>query len=230
MWLLSHEGGVNPVIAIDWNKRCSVSWNAWDICLSIRPGTPFGPAALWDGVRRKASCMMAGVMHPTIIGAESVGTRWMRLIQVKGAPGGSEGSGDKATVSKCESLVITSSRAVMRRPAVSSRSIERSLGKEELSDAAVAARIMDFSATLIFVRSIRSRALPYRNRRMLRAWRMSSRVALLGPLNTVWNWEGVESTSTYRSCLLRNLTDAMSLGRGGGELRAQGEDSANFLP
>ena len=94
--------------------------------------------------------MMAGVMHPTIIGAESVGAGWMCIIKGKGSPGGSEGSGDRAIVSGCASLVITSSGVVMRRSVVSFRSIARSVGREGLSDAPSAARIMNFSATLGF--------------------------------------------------------------------------------
>jgi hypothetical protein len=88
----------------------------------MRPGTLSGPAALWLGVRRKASCMMAGVIHPEIIGVEADGVGWMYPSQGKGAPGRSVGSGDRAIVSIWVILAIAYSGAVMRRPVVSFRS------------------------------------------------------------------------------------------------------------
>jgi len=84
----------------------------------MRSGTLSGPAALWLGVRRKASCMMAGVIHPEIIGVEADGVGWVCPSQGKGAPGESVGSGDRTTVSIYIILAITSSGAVMRRPVV----------------------------------------------------------------------------------------------------------------
>ncbi len=112
---------------------------------------PSGPAALLHGVRRKASCMIAGVIHPAIIGAEVVGDGQMCLIQGKGAPGRSEGSGERATVSIYASLEINSSGEVMRRSMISSRSSERSVGREEVSVAPFAVRRIDFSDTLGFL-------------------------------------------------------------------------------
>jgi hypothetical protein len=100
------------------------------MCLSIRSGTPFSPAALWLGVRRSASCMMAIVIHSEIIGVEDAGVGWMCPSQGKGAPGGSVGSGDRAIVSICVILAITSSGVVMRRPVVSSRITDRLVGRE----------------------------------------------------------------------------------------------------
>ena len=93
----------------------------------MRPGTPSGPAALWLGVWRKASCMMVGVMQPEII--EDAGVGWTCLSHGKGVPGGSVGSGDTAAVSICAILATTSAGAVMSWPVISSRIMERSVGR-----------------------------------------------------------------------------------------------------
>ncbi len=99
------------------------------MCLRMRPGTPSGPADLWLGVRRNASCMMAGVMQPEIIGIEDAGLGWTCLSHGKGAPEGSVGSGDKAAVSICAILATTSAGAVMRWPLILSRIMERFVGR-----------------------------------------------------------------------------------------------------
>ena len=98
-------------------------------------------------------------MHSAIIGAEAVGKGWMCPIQGKGAPEGSEGFGESATVSICASLVITSSGEVMRRHVISSRSTERSVGRDGVSVVPFAVRKIYFSATLGFLISVRNRAL-----------------------------------------------------------------------
>ena len=134
------------------------------MCFSMRPGNPSGTAALLFGMRRIASCMKAGVIHLEIIGVEADGVRWTCPSHGKGAPGGSVGSGDMVIFSICVSLAITSSGAVMRRPVVSSRSTERSVGREGASSAPSDVRRMDLSATLGFFMNMRSRALPYRTR------------------------------------------------------------------
>lgn len=90
-------------------------------------------------------------MHPTIIGAEAFGDGLMCPIQGKGAPGGSEGSGERASVSIWVSLEMTSSGEVTIRLVVCSRSTERSVGGEGLSVAPSAVRRIDFSATLGFL-------------------------------------------------------------------------------
>ena len=68
------------------------------MCLRTRPGTPSGLVALRLGVRRSASCIMVGVVHPVTIGMDEddVGRTWAN--HGKGAPGGSVGFGDKAAV------------------------------------------------------------------------------------------------------------------------------------
>jgi hypothetical protein len=77
--------------------------------------------------------MTGGVIHPGIIGVEDAGVGWMCPSQEKGAPEGGVGFMDKATVSICVILAITSSGAVMRRPVVSSGVTERSVGREGVS-------------------------------------------------------------------------------------------------
>ena len=104
--------------------------------------------------------MMVGVMHPTIIGIEADGVGWMCPNHGKGAPGGREGSGDMAIVSSCVILAIASSGEVMRRPVISSRRTEISVGKEGVSVVFSALRNIDFSATLGFFKNMRRRALP----------------------------------------------------------------------
>jgi hypothetical protein len=120
-----------------------------------------GPAALWFGVRRKDSCMMAGVIHPVIIGVEVNGVGWTCPSQGNGAPGGSVGSGETATVSILVILAITLSGAVIRRPVVSSRITKSSLGSEGVSFTPFVVRIIYLSTTLGFFRKRRSKALPY---------------------------------------------------------------------
>jgi len=156
------------------------------MCLSMRPVTPSGPVALWLGVRRRASYMMVGGIHPEIIGVEAAGVGGMCPSQGKRAPGGSVGSGDRATFSICVILAITSSGAVMRRSVVSSRITERSIGREEgVSVTPSVVRRINLSATLGFLIKKRSMTLPYRMRRRLRASRSSIRVILLRPLKRV---------------------------------------------
>jgi hypothetical protein len=151
----------------------------------MRPGTPSGPAASWLGVRCRASCMVAGVIHLEIIGVEAACVGWMCPSQKKEAPGGSVGSRDRATVSICVILAITSCGAVMMRPVVSSRITERSTCGEGVSIIPSVVRILNLSAALGFLINRRSKALPYRMRRRLRTWRMSIQVTLLRPLKHV---------------------------------------------
>ena len=76
-----------PATAIDLNKMCRASWNIGGMCLRISPGTSSGPAALWLGERRKAFCMMTGVMQPEIIGIEDAGVGRTCPSHGKGPPG-----------------------------------------------------------------------------------------------------------------------------------------------
>ena len=57
----------------------------------MTPGNPSVPAALWLGVWRKASYMMAGVIHPKIIGVDIDRVGWDALAKEKGPPGGAWG-------------------------------------------------------------------------------------------------------------------------------------------
>jgi len=150
--------------------------------LSTSPGTPYGPAALWFGVRRRASWKMVGVIWSINIVTEEVGVGWTWPSHGNGAPGGSVGSGDRAFVSNFSSCVITSVGVVSRRPDVSSRRTERSVGRVGLSGAPSEMRRMDLRAKLGFFTNTRRSALPYFRRRRLRAWRMRRRVAFLSPL------------------------------------------------
>jgi len=101
------------------------------MCFKTRPGTPSGPAALWFGVRRRASCIIVGVFRPDIvcIGEVGVGRTWPS--QENGAPGKNAGSGERATVSICVSFVITSVGVVIRRPEDSFLRTERPVGRVE---------------------------------------------------------------------------------------------------
>jgi hypothetical protein len=72
---------------------------------------------------------MVGLIQQEIIGIEDVGIGRTYAIQVKGAPGGSVRSGDRAAVSILVILETTSSGVVMRRPVVSSRTTERYVGR-----------------------------------------------------------------------------------------------------
>ena len=74
----------------------------------MKPGTPFGPVALWLGVRRKAFCMMNRVIQPEIIGVEDDDVGWTCPSEGKGAPVGSMGSRDRAAVSICVILATNS--------------------------------------------------------------------------------------------------------------------------
>jgi len=118
--------------------------------LSTKPGTPYGPAALWFRERRRASWKMTGVIWPISIGTEEVGVGRTWSIQGYGAPRGSVGSGKRAVVSICVSCVITSDGAVRRRPNASSRRAERSVGSVGLSDVPSEVWRMNLRATLGF--------------------------------------------------------------------------------
>ncbi len=97
-----------------WKRTWRVSWNACGMCFSITPGTPSGPAALWFGVRRRASWKMAGVICPISIGTEGVGVGWTWPSQGNGAPGGNVGSGERGAVSIIVSCVNTYDGVVRR--------------------------------------------------------------------------------------------------------------------
>ncbi len=148
----------------------------------MRPGTPSAPDALWLGVRRIASCEMARVIQLEIIGIEDAGVRRTCPNHGKRAPGGSVGSGDRAAVSTCSILATISSGAVMRQSVVSSRVMERSMGRILVSFFPSAVRRMDLSAAVDFSTNKRSRALPCRRRRRMRACWMRNLVALHRPL------------------------------------------------
>ena len=125
----------------------------------MRPCTLSGPTALCLGVRRKASYIIVGVIHPEIIGVDDVGVERTCPSHRKGAPGGSVGSGDRATDSICVVLATTSSGVVMRRPVVSSRMMERSAGRQGVSVTSSDVRRMDLSAMLGLFIKRRSRFL-----------------------------------------------------------------------
>ena len=133
--------------------------------MRISPGTPSGPAALWFGVRRRASCSIAGVMHPEIIGMVY---RWLGVMwesHGNGAPDERVGSGERAVVSSFSTCLITSFGSVMRLPEMSSLMIERSVGSGGESSLSAAVRMMDCRATFGFLTNMRRRAFPYFSRR-----------------------------------------------------------------
>ncbi len=134
-----------------------------------------------------------------------------RALARERGPRGSMGSGDRAAVSICVILATTSFEAVMRRPVVSSYITERSVGREGVSATPSDVRIIYLSATLSFFINRRSKALPYRMRRRLLAWRMSIRVTLLKPLKLVWNWDIVVSSTVTKSFMCRIPREARSL-------------------
>jgi hypothetical protein len=122
---------------------------------------------------------MAGVICPISIGIEEVGVGRTWPSQGNVAPGGSAGSGERAIVSIFLSCAHISDGVVRRRPDLSSRRMERSVGIAELSVIPTDVLRMDFSATLGFFANMRRSALPYFRRRSLRACRMRRRVAFL---------------------------------------------------
>ena len=91
---------------------------------------------------------MAGVIWPISISTEEVGIGRTWPSQENGAPGVSVESGERAVVSIFVSCVITSDGAVIRRPYVSSRRAERSVGSVGLSGVPSEVRRMDLRATL----------------------------------------------------------------------------------
>jgi hypothetical protein len=103
----------------------------------------------------------------------------------------------------------------MRRPVVSSRITERSVGREEVSVTLSDVRTIDLSATFGFFINKRIRALPYHMRRRLRAWRMSFRVTLLRLLKHVSSWDGVVSSIVTMSFRCMTPREARSMGDGG---------------
>ena len=152
------------------------------MCFKTRPGTSSGPAALWLKVRRRASCIIAKVICPEIIGTEKTGVDWTRPSQGNIAPEGKVGFGERATVFICVILVTTSDRVVMSRPAVSSLRIERSMGSLVEALAPVTEWRIHLSATFGFFINMRRRALPYLMRQRLWACRMRWRVYFRGRL------------------------------------------------
>jgi len=133
------------------------------------PGTPSGPSALWFGVRRKASCMIAGVMQPEIMGSVCLRMRGTQRCHGNGAPCESVGSGDMTWVSSLRACAITSAESTRRRPEASSLRIERFVGRGWVFFPATAVRRIDCRAIFGFFKNIRRRAFPYLSRRWLRA-------------------------------------------------------------
>ena len=127
MLLLSQEGGVIPDLARDYKRRWRVSWNAEGMSSKTWSGTPSGLTALWFGVRLRTSCIIGVVISPEIIGAEKVKVGRTRPSQGNGAPGGIAGSGERAAISICASLVTTSARLVVRRADILFLRMERSV-------------------------------------------------------------------------------------------------------
>ena len=77
------------------------------------------------------------------------------------------GSMERAVVSICVSCVNASDGVVTRRPNVSSRKMERSVGSLVLSVVPSEVRRMDLRATFGFLTSMRTSALAYFRRRKL---------------------------------------------------------------
>jgi len=152
------------------------------MCLSTKPGTPFGPAALWFGVRRRVSRKIDGMMWPINIGIEEVGVGRTCQSHGNGARRGIAGSGESDVVSIFLSCVITSDGEVRRRPNASSRRTDGSVGMVGLSGVPSEVRRMDLSATLGFFTNMRIMALPYFSQRRFGAWRMRRRATFLSLL------------------------------------------------
>ncbi len=131
------------------------SWKAGGMCLSTRPGTPYGLTTLWFGVPRRASWKMVGVIWPINIGTDEVGVGQTWPFHGNGAPGGSVGSGDRAVVYNFSSCAITFVGVVSRRPDVSSRMRERSVRRVRLYGVPAEVRRMDLRATLGFFANMR---------------------------------------------------------------------------
>jgi len=159
--LCSYEGGVISVMDMAWKRSWRVSWNPEGMCFRFMPGTPYWPAALWSRVRLRASCMVAGVMQPEIIGNVCLWLGETRRCHGNLAPCGIVGLSDMAWVSSFCTCAITSAGSTKRLPVASSLRMKRIVGRGwELSSSA-AVRRMDCKATFGFLINIRRRAFPY---------------------------------------------------------------------
>jgi len=124
------------------------------------------------------------------------------------------GSREIDVVSISVSCVITSDGAVIRRPNVSSRRTERSLGSQGLSGVPSEVQRIDLRAALGFFTNMRIMALPYFSRRKLRAWRMRRWVAFLSPLKQACVACEVVVPLRVGSSRRRTLKESRSLGGG----------------
>jgi hypothetical protein len=176
------------------------------MCFRTSPGTPSGPAALWLGVRLSASCMMAGVIWPAIIGIDEVGVARTYPRQGNGAPGGRVGSGESAMVSSSSIFFFTETGSVMRSPVSSSLIMERSVGSVLVFVFPAVVRRRDLRAVFVFFTNSLRRCFPYLARRTLRACLMSARIAWRRPLKQVCTARAVAlSAFGLRSSFVRML-------------------------
>jgi len=129
------------------------------------------------GVRRSASCRIAGV----ILGTDDVGVGLTRPSQGNSAPGGRVGFGDRASISSCVTLFATLDGVMIRSHVVSSLIIERSVGRVEWVEVPKDVRSIYLSATFALFTNMRRRVLPYLRRRVFRACRMRCRIILRSP-------------------------------------------------
>jgi len=194
------------------------------MCMSIRPGIPSGPAAVWLGVWRKTSCIMDGLMHPKIIGILCcwLGVTWQS--HGNGASCESVWSGERAWVSCFCTCAMTSSGSVMRGPEASSLMIARFVGSGLESFFSVADRRIDCKATFGFGINIRRRNFPYFSLRWLRACFRSRRVvrrcALIKALRRLWRSDAGVGSS-FSSGMWDRLR-ASKFWIGGGGYRLEG--------
>jgi hypothetical protein len=120
---------VIPVMDMAWKRSWRASLNPGGMCFKIMPRTPPGPAALWSGVRRIASCIIIGVMHLDIIEMVCFWLGGIWESHGNYAPSMSEGFSERACVSSFCTCAMISIGSTMRWPMVSSRMIERFVGR-----------------------------------------------------------------------------------------------------
>ena len=132
-----------PVMDSIWKQSFRASWNRGCICFRIMAGTPSGPAALWFGVRRRASCRIVGEIRPDIMGVLCTWGDVTRVSHGIGAPGGSVGSGDNAWISIFFTCAMTSTGSMICLPVISSRIPERFVERGWESSSPAAVRRMD---------------------------------------------------------------------------------------
>ena len=129
-------------------------------------------------------------MHRDIIGTVCLrmGETWES--HGKGAPGGSVGSGERALVSSFCTWAMTSDGSVMSWPVVSSRTIERFVGRCWGFSPSSPVRNIDFSANLGLVMNRWSSFFPNEILRCSRACFRSRRVTRRWALKQAFSWVG----------------------------------------